>query len=114
MDFLAGGDLEFWWDIIQTAGIGLFAVWAWIVNRTKANQDAITQLADRQDVLEKHLQVTKTEIKHMPDRDDIERLHGRIDQLAKGVNHVEGQLKQINQTLAIIQQYLVQKNGQTP
>ena len=111
MNFLAG-DLEFWWDIIQTAGIGLFAVWAWIVNRTKANQDAITQLAERQDSLEKQLEVTQTEIKHRPDRGDIERLHGRIDQLTKSVKHMEGQLKQINQTLVIIQQHLV-RQGQT-
>ena len=101
MNFLAAGDLEFWWDIVQTAGIGLFAVWAWIVNRTKANQDAINQLALRQDELEKMLQVTRTEIKHMPDRDDISRM-------AESVKHMEGQLKQLNQTLVIIQQHLVQ------
>ena len=112
MDFLAGGDLEFWWDIIQTAGIGLFAAWAFMVNRTKANQDAITELALRQDDLEKHMQVTRTELKNMPDRGDIERLHGRITQLAEGVKHMEGQLKQVNQTLVIIQQHLVQ--SQTP
>lgn len=113
MNFLAGGDLEFWWDIIQTAGIGLFAVWAWIVNRTKANQAAITDLAERQDSLEKRLEVTRTEIKHRPGQSDIERLHGRIDQLAESVRHMEGQLKQITQTLVIIQQHLVQQ-GQTP
>ena len=113
MDFLAGGDLEFWWDIIQTAGIGLAAAYAFIINRTKANQDAINHLAERQDDLEKQMQITKTEIKHMPGRDDIERLHGRIDQVAEGVKHMEGQLKQINQTLIIIQQHLVQ-SGQTP
>ena len=113
MDFLAAGDLEFWWDIVQTAGIGLFAVWAWIVNRTKANQDAITQLAERQDELEKQLEVTRTEFKHIPDWGDVERLHSRIDQVAKSVQHMEGQLKQITKTLVIIQQHLVQ-SGQTP
>ena len=37
------------------------------------------------------------------------RIHNRIDQVGQGVRHLEGEMKQINQTLHMIQQYLLEK-----
>ena len=108
MSWLTNDNMRLWWDVVQSIVIGLFVVYGWVLTRTKANQDAINELSGRFDRLDKQIQVIQTDLDHQPNKEDITRLHGRIDQVAEGVKHMEGQLKQLNQTLVIIQQHLVQ------
>ena len=107
MSWLTNENIRMWWDVAQSIVIGLFVVYGWMLTRTKANQDAINDLSRRVDRLDKQIQAIKTVLDHQPNKEDITRLHGRIDHVAEAAKHMEGQMKQLNQTLVIIQQHLV-------
>lgn len=108
MSWLTNDNIRVWWDVAQSIVIGLFVVYGWMLTRTKANQDAINDLSLRVDRLDKQIQTIKTVLDHQPNKEDVTRLHVRIDHVVETVKHMEGQMKQLNQTLLIIQQHLVQ------
>ena len=101
--------LDFWWNIIQTAILAVIALYTWLVNRTKANRAAITVVNEKVDGLHYRVTIIEHELEHLPGNETISRLHSRIDQVAQGVRHLEGEMKQINQTLHLIQQDLLEK-----
>ena len=109
MDVFDYRALDFWWNIIQTAVLVFVAVYTWLVNRTKANREAINAVNEKVDGLHDRVTVIEHELEHVPGDQAISRIHSRIDQVGQGVRHLEGEMKQINQTLHMIQQYLLEK-----
>ena len=102
--------LDFWWNVIQTSVLVFVAVYTWLVNRTKANREAITTVNEKVDGLHSRVTVIEHELEHVPGDQAVSRIHTRIDQVGQGVSHMEGEIKQINQTLHLIQQYLLEKD----
>ena len=102
--------LSFWWDVIQTAILTFVAIYTWVVNRTKANRAAIQVLDNRLDELRGRVVVMEHSLQHVPGDQAIARIHTRIDQVGQSVRHMEGEMKQLNQTLHLIQQYLLEKD----
>jgi hypothetical protein len=45
---------------------------------------------------------------HLPDNDKMGEVHYRIDQVGQGVKGLEGEMKQMNHTLQLIQGYLLE------
>ena len=110
IDYLAW---RFWIDIAQVLGLIGLAVYTWFVNRTKANSQAIEVLEEKSDkrFSDHHtrLSVIEKELTHVPGEPEVGRIHNRIDQVGQGVKHIEGEMKQMNATLHLIQQYLLEK-----
>ena len=123
-DFLTAADKASW--IVK----GLIVIVVWALARTFAKRDDLVDLASRFAQLEEHIKdmpsaekVNKdicalenqlatigTHIKHLPDDTAVSRINNRIDQVGQGMRHLEGEMKQINQTLHLIQQYLLEKD----
>lgn len=101
--------VNFWWDIIQTAILSFVAIYTWLVNRTKANREAINAVNERVDGLHNRMTVVEHELEHVPGEPAISGIHKRIDQLGQGVRHLEGEMKQINHTLHLIQQHMLER-----
>ena len=109
MDVTDYSEIEFWWNALQTVVLLFVAVYTWLVNRTKANRAAISATNDKMDGLHSRVTVLENELGHVPGDEEVARIHSRIDQVAQGVQRLEGEMKHINQTLTMIQQYLLEK-----
>lgn len=118
IDYNAG---RFWFDLVKVAWAIGVSIYVYQSNRQRATKDAINRVEQKHDAdvkrLEDRLQeygnrVLKLEqqVMHLPNHEKIGQVHYRIDQLGQGVKGMEGEMKQMNHTLAIIQEYLLKEN----
>ncbi|MEX3614742.1 MAG: DUF2730 family protein [Burkholderia gladioli] len=103
--------LELIVSIIQfvfTAGIGFYV---YISNQDKVTNDRITVLESDVDTrIDQHSErIARLEeaVDHFPTHEDLGELHTRINDVAKGVNTLTGEVKGIQNTLTLIHQYLL-------
>ncbi|MBS9780889.1 MAG: DUF2730 family protein [Gammaproteobacteria bacterium] len=109
-------DLYFWkfiFDMAQTVFMVGISIYVWIITKHKVNADKINQLEDNhnQEIhdIKNRLTHIETTIKHMPDREQISRIHRRIDDLSQGVSRMEGELKGLTDDSAMILQTLIEQ-----
>ena len=102
------GDLDwgFLWrtgfDVAQTLGILVVAVYGWIKLRTGANADRIAALEKKERVLSERIALTESDIRYLPSAEDVADLNTKIHTLEATAN-------EMNATLKIIQSYLMRK-----
>ncbi len=113
---MSKADIYLWklvFDVVQTVFMCGIAIYVWIITKHKVNADKITQLEDihNQEIhsVKNRLTEIETTIKHMPDRDQISRIHRRIDELSKGVASMDGELKGVTDNTQLILNKLVDK-----
>ncbi len=107
MDYSAA---KFWFDVVQTAFMAFVSVYVWWTTRTRATKAAIDRVDDRVTGHETRLLLIEQHAKHIPGHEDLGAIHNRVDQVGQGVRTLEGEMKQINHTLHLIQQHLLE-NG---
>lgn len=109
---------KFWFDFMQTVFMAIVTLYVWINNKHRATKESITQtearleqkldaLDGRVDEHNDRLLGVEREIHHLPSVKDIHEVHARVDQVGQGVKSMEGEMKQINSTLQLIQQHLL-------
>ena len=89
-------------DVAQTLGILVVAVYGWIKLRTGANADRIAALEKKERVLSERIALTEMDIRHLPSAMDVADLNARICSLEATAN-------EMNATLKLIQSYLMRK-----
>lgn len=109
-------DLAFWkfvFDVTQllvTVGI---AIYVWILSKHKVNATKIAKLEDAHNAelngVKSRLTQLETTVEYMPNREQISRIHKRIDELSQGVHAMEGELKGVTDNTAMILQALIKK-----
>jgi len=104
---------RFWIDILQavlTAAVGLYV---WIVNRTRVNAARIRKLEDDIDSrLDDHgdrITAVEAAVEHGPSREDLSRIHARLDEVASVVARIEGENKATARNVALIHQHLLER-----
>lgn len=95
---------QFWFSIANATVTLLVTVYVWQATRYRATKKDIDDMEDRLIRIEK-------DIEHAPNRSDIERLNDRISQVGNSVNGVQGELKQVNRTLQLINDHLLNHGG---
>lgn len=121
---------KFWLEALTLMGVLGNTLYTFITNRSKANTKAINQLrghidvrteaiSERVDTIELDVRELRTDLKHLPDEDDIKRLHQRIDGVAQGVTRLEGShdanMAAINKNLDLINTHLLSRErGEQP
>lgn len=109
---------RFWFDILQTIGVLVLAVYTWLTNRHKANRDAITQVdknhkAAIEDIhghlheINRKVDLQERDIRHLPNHEDISRLHEKVNKVGESIKEVQGELKNINRTMALVNDHLL-------
>lgn len=109
-------------DAVQILGLVGVSVYTWFVNRQRATKDAITRVDEQrktdvariEERMREHsdrLLKAEQQIEHLPDGDKIGEVHFRIDQVGQGLRGVEGEMKQMNNTLRLIQEHLLGMNS---
>lgn len=84
-----------WLDILQTAVI--FMLWL-----RKPGEDAKQDL----EKLRADLKVFEERIKHMPTINELTALEGKVNAIARGVEHLEGSIKSTNSGVQRIEDFL--------
>ncbi len=112
-------DLHFWkfaFDIIQTVIMVGISIYVWITTKHKVNADKIAQLEEAHNKelssVKNRLTEIDTTIKNMPARDQISRIHRRIDELSQSVHSMNGEMKGLTDNSRLILDTLVAKEKQ--
>ena len=104
---------DFWIGLGQTIWLLGVSVYLWVTNKPRANAASIKQLESEFkndiDEIENNIIAIKKDLEHAPTIKDIARVHERIDQVAQGLTRLEGSVASGNQTLNLIQKYLISK-----
>ncbi len=107
--------LKFAFDVVQTVIMVGISIYVWIVTNHKVNSQKITELEEKHngelDGLKNRLTAIETRLDHMPDREQISRIHQRIDELNQSVFEVQGVMKGLADNNAMILQTLIKQGG---
>ena len=103
--------------LVTSTLIGLGAgVHSYVTSRAMAHRRIIDAVTERVEATESKIKIVqadnlrlKEKIESMDLHDDIETLHGRVTDMSRTVSEQTGQMKQMNQTLHLIQDYLLKK-----
>lgn len=110
-------------NILLTFALGLYV---YVSGRNRASQVAMDEhtrrineidsmlkehhprdLREDLHALENQLGKLTVSVEHLPNEDQIIRVHSRIDNLAESVNNMRGQLSQINANVHLISEYMM-------
>lgn len=119
MTGIADTAMQFWFDAFQAVWTIGVTIYVWFSNRQRATKEAIARVEQKHDIdlkrTEERLQEYRDrilqleqQVMHLPDDNKIGQVHYRIDQLGQGVKSMEGEMKQMNHTLQLIQGYLLE------
>lgn len=99
-------------------------IWVALSNKQKANTAAIedltrvtaTAISDlRKDVDEEteklgnRITKLETKLEHMPGHEDLGDIHSRVNEAAQRLTSMEGELKQMNNTMHLMHQHLMNR-----
>ena len=105
--------LKFWFDIVQVVIILAFAVYTWMLSRYKANESSIVsvreQLYLRLKKIDERVALLESDLAHAPSHEDMAALHSQINDAAQKLTSVQGELKQMNSTMQLMHQHLLNK-----
>lgn len=98
---------RFWWDVVITLMLGVNVIYTWVVNRSKANASAIKSVDNRVSKLDSRVGRLESDIHHLPSHDDLGAIHEKVNDVAKGMEGLRGELSAINRTLGLINEHLL-------
>jgi hypothetical protein len=99
--------MRFWFDLVQTCFVIGLAIYTWIVNRTKANKDAIDLVDGRVTQIQERVTLLENDVRHLPDHDDLGAIHDKVNVVANSMSSIQGELHAINRTLTLINDHLL-------
>lgn len=106
--------LTFWWMVgltLLNAAIGVYLYW-------QRNNDVATRRISkmegdvdaRMDTHSERLTQIETQVKHMPQTPDLEKLYERIRIVDHTTTKMEGEFQEVRRTLGLIHSYLMTKD----
>jgi len=107
-------DTKFWtfvWNVIQTIILAFIGIYTWIVNRSKANRDAIDVIDKQAIKILERVTLLENDMSHIPSHKDLGDLHEKLNDVSAAVNNMEGTIKSLNNTLSLINQHLIATGG---
>ncbi|MFK4751461.1 DUF2730 family protein [Oceanobacter antarcticus] len=96
--------MQFWFSVANAAITAAIALYVWLASRQRATKKDIDEMDDRLIRIEK-------DVEHAPSRADFEKMNDRITQIGNSVTGVEGELRQINHSLQLINDHLLNNRG---
>jgi hypothetical protein len=96
------GAARFWFDVAHLVGLLGLGVYTWIVNRTKANRGAIDRVDSRVTAIDLRLSQLESDVRHLPDDDDLGEIHEKVNTIASNMAEIKGQLIALNGNFAML------------
>ena len=98
-------ELSFWFEVARWLITVLLGFFVWITSRQSAARAVTDEHA-------RWLISLEAKAAMMPDHDDLSRMYERINTASKEMAAVKGELRQMNNTLKLINSYLINKGPQ--
>ena len=112
MDYTAA---DFWWKVLITVmnmAIGVYLFWERNNNATKNRIDTLEEdMDDRLDDHSGRLMRVETQVKHLPQVADLEKLYERVRTVDHTTTKMEGEFQEVRRTLGLIHSYLMTKGN---
>jgi predicted nucleic acid-binding Zn-ribbon protein len=102
-------DYEFW-KFWMAAGnfIGiLISLYLFLTRLSRVNKDEIKNIADDIDEISDRLLVVETDMKAMPNHQDLSNLYQRINAMSDDVSEMSGSMKALTVQLSLINEHLL-------
>lgn len=96
------GAAQFWLNVMNLVGLVLLGLYTWVVNRTKANRGAIDRVDSKVSAIDLRLTQLETDVRHLPDDDDLGEIHEKVNAIAGNMAEIKGQLVALNGNFALL------------
>tara|TARA_R110001583_G_scaffold9243_2_gene43920 strand:- start:793 stop:1137 length:345 start_codon:yes stop_codon:yes gene_type:complete len=96
-------------DLAQTLFMAGVAIYVWWTNRTRATKESIKEVDERASALERRVDGIEKDLSHLPGHDELAVLHEKVNGVANTMSQVQGELRGINTTLNLINEFLINK-----
>jgi hypothetical protein len=101
--------VQFGWDVLQTAIMGVVGVYVWWKSRTAATQAAIEHVDERVDKVGQRLDRVEQTLETRPDHSDVDALRSEIAHTNRKLAEVSAQLVGTVSLLNRLHDYLLQE-----
>lgn len=85
-------------------------VYAWWNSKTRATKQGFDGVNNRVNDQENRINLLKQQLDASPSHREIGEVHNRVDQIGQSVTGIQGEMKQMNNTMLLIQQTLMDGN----
>ncbi|MHB1053513.1 MAG: DUF2730 family protein [Thiobacillus sp.] len=111
MDYTAA---DFWWKVtitLMNMAIGVYLFWERNNNATKNRIDELEGDVDKRlDDQGSRLMRVETQVQHLPQVADLEKLYERVRTVDHTTTKMEGEFQEVRRTLSLIHSYLMTKD----
>lgn len=111
MDYTAA---DFWWKVtitLMNMAIGVYLFWERNNNATKNRIDELESDVDKRlDDQGGRLMRVETQVQHLPQVADLEKLYERVRTVDHTTTKMEGEFQEVRRTLSLIHSYLMTKD----
>lgn len=107
-------DADFWRlmiTLVEAVFIIGSGVYAWWNTRTRATQEQFKSTNGNINNLHNRVNLIEADVLRAPGHREIGEVHSRVDQIGQAVTGIQGEMKQMNNTLVLIQQHLLDKKS---
>ena len=95
-------------QILVTAAVTLYA---WRISRDRAQRAELDALDAEIGSVRERVQSLEADLRHLPSHDDLSGIHEKINGVARGLEGMRGELVQMNRTLGLINEHLLNSRG---
>ncbi|MBL4797631.1 MAG: DUF2730 family protein [Oleispira sp.] len=97
----------FWFQVVQAILTAVVFLYVWLTNRHKVNSSSINDLSKELNQFDERLIRVEKDVQYMPTHEDMAKIHQRVSETAQRLTSVEGELKQINNTMQLMHKHLL-------
>lgn len=109
---------SFGFNLAQTLFMAGVTIYVWWTNRSRATKSAIEEVDSKVTVIKRDLDVrlnkldqrlslTEQTIKHLPDHEDLGAIHEKVNEVARTMSEMSGELRGMNRTLTLMNDYFI-------
>ena len=105
--------MKLWIDVAQFVVMSAIGVWMYLERRNDKTNDRVSKLEDELgEKLDSHdgrLMRVETQVEHLPQVSDLEKLYERVRTVDHRTSHMEGEFREVRRTLGLIHEYLMKE-----
>ena len=103
--------LKEWLGVVALAISLLTSVYAWITSKAKANAEHLKAVDAKLVDLDRRVQSIESELKHLPNKDDVNELKLAMAQLDGTVGRLDESLTGISRTVRRVEGFLMKESN---
>ncbi|WP_428527129.1 DUF2730 family protein [Roseibium sp.] len=99
-------DIKNWLAVFNTAGLIVLGVYGWLTARAKGNSEHLQKVDNKLIEHDRRIQSVESELKHMPDKDDVHDLKLALAELRGTVGRLDESLSGVSRTVRRVEEHL--------